>query len=280
MKIRKAIISVAGWGTRRLPITKVIEKAMLPIGNRPIIDYIVEDCVRAGLRDLYIITDEKPDSQVRAYYENNTALAKYLIMRGKEDRLELVDTRPGGVSLHFLGQKDVDKKYGSAAPVAQAVEHFDIRETCVVMSGDDFIWRADGGSDMGDLMKSIETQEMSGMIGVEIAREEVSRYGVLKIEGDRLMDFVEKPKVEEAPSNLINVSKYIMSAELLVRVVDYCKNNYFGPRDQEYMITDPILEHLREGGEIKVMRATGQYLDGGSVEGWLKANQIVLGAQG
>lgn len=280
MEIKKAIISVAGWGTRRLPITKVIEKAMLPIGNRPFVDYIVEDCARAKVRDIYIVTDSKPESQVRAFYENNPALAKYLIARGKEDRLDLIDTRPGGVQLHFLGQKDVDKKYGSAAPVAQAVEHFGIDEPCAVLSGDDFIWGAeDGSGDIANMFGKVGSASESALIGVEVPKEDVSKYGVFKVDGDKLVDLVEKPSAEDAPSNLINISKYVMSVELLERVVKYCRENYFGPREQEYMITDPIMEHIRAGGVVKVVRATGEYLDGGSVEGWLHANQVVLGAK-
>ena len=89
MQIKKAIIPVAGWGTRRLPITKVIEKAMLPIGNRPLADYVVEDCAKAGIEDVYIVIDEKPFSQIKAYYEENAKLNNYLIARGKEDRLKL-----------------------------------------------------------------------------------------------------------------------------------------------------------------------------------------------
>ena len=278
MEIKKAIISVAGWGTRRLPITKVIEKAMLPIGNRPIVDYIVEDCARAGLRELYIVTDEKPESQVRAYYENNPALARYLIARGKEDRMELLDTRPGGVMMHFWGQKDIDKKYGTAAPVAQVVEQYGINETCVVLSGDDFIWSAEGKSDMGELVRTLGAGE-SGLLGVEVPKEDVSRYGVLEVEGDKLVGLVEKPKTEEAPSNLINVSKYVMSAELLQMVVEYCRDNHFGPRDQEYMITDPIFEYVKRGGVMRVRKAEGTYLDGGSVEGWMRANEVVLGGE-
>ena len=71
MKIKKAIIPVAGWGTRRLPITKTIEKAMLPIGNRPLVDYVVEDCAKAGIEEIFIVIDEKPFSQVTNYYEAN-----------------------------------------------------------------------------------------------------------------------------------------------------------------------------------------------------------------
>ena len=82
MQIKKAIIPVAGWGTRRLPITKTIEKAMLPIGNRPLVDYVVEDCVKAGISEIYIVIDEKPFSQIKNYYEDNAKLYNYLIARG------------------------------------------------------------------------------------------------------------------------------------------------------------------------------------------------------
>ena len=144
MEIRKAIISVAGWGTRRLPITKVIEKAMLPVGNRPIVDYVVEDCVRAGVREIFVVTDDKPMSQVEAYYRNNTALSRYLIARGKDDALRIADTRSSGVQMHFLGQKDIEKMYGTAVPVALAVKEFNIDEPVVVLMGDDFIWEVVG----------------------------------------------------------------------------------------------------------------------------------------
>ena len=79
MQINKAIIPVAGWGTRRLPITKVIEKAMLPIGNRPLADYVVEDCAKAGIKEAYIVIDEKPFSQIKAYYEENVSFECFLI---------------------------------------------------------------------------------------------------------------------------------------------------------------------------------------------------------
>ena len=276
MEIRKAIIVGAGWGTRRLPITKVIEKVMLPIGDRPIIDYVVDNCAKAGVREIFVVTDDKPVSQVKAYYENNPVLARYLIARGKEDRLSLIDPRPGGVRMHFWGQKDVETKYGSAMPVAQVVEKYGIDEPCVVMGGDDFIWRTDGGSDLAELINLVGEGE-SGLLGVEIPKEEVSRYGVFRVNGNKLIELVEKPEVEEAPSNLINVSKYVMSAELLGRVVEYCRKNHFGPRDQEYMITDPITEYLKAGGVMRVKKAEGMYLDGGTTEGWLHANQVVLG---
>ena len=277
MQIDKAIIPVAGWGTRRLPITKVIEKAMLPIGNRPLVDYVVEDCAKAGIKEVFIVIDEKPFSQIKAYYEENAKLNNYLVARGKSDKLSLTDTSREGLTIHFYAQKDVDNRYGSAEPVAQVVREYGIDEPCVVLMGDDFVYNADGSSDLTRLMQTMDSDTDSAMLATEIPIEDVERYGVLKVDDGLLSGIYEKPKKEEAPSNLINISKYIMSAELLQRIVKYCDENDFGPQDQEYLITDPIIDHIKAGGKIHVLPAKGQYLDGGSMEGWLHANNVVCG---
>lgn len=279
MQVKKAIIPVAGWGTRRLPITKTIEKAMLPIGNRPLVDYVVEDCAKAGIEEVYIVIDEKPFSQIKDYYSQNAKLEKYLVERGKEDKLKLADTSYNGMKINFFCQKDVDKRYGTAEPVAQVVEEYKIDEPCVVLMGDDFVYNADGSSDLARMMKLIKDDSDSALLAVEIPIEDVERYGVLKVEKGLLTGIYEKPKKEEAPSNLINISKYIMSSELLQRIVKYCKENNFGPKDQEYLITDPIIEHIKAKGKIHVMPIKGKYLDGGSVEGWLHANNVVFGKE-
>lgn len=277
MQIKKAIIPVAGWGTRRLPITKTIEKTMLPIGNRPLVDYVIEDCVKAGITELYIVIDEKPFSQIKNYYEENAQLNNYLIARGKADRVALAKTEREGVTLHFYCQKNVDERYGSAEPVAQVVEEFNINEPVAVLMGDDFSYNADGSSDLARLMEFVKSETDSAMLATEVPMEAVEKYGILKIENGLLADIFEKPKREEAPSNLINISKYIMSPELLQRIVKYCRSHDFGPKDQEYLITDPIIDHLKAGGKIHVMPIAGEYLDGGSLEGWLHANNVIFG---
>ena len=279
MQIKKAIIPVAGWGTRRLPITKVIEKAMLPIGNRPLVDYVVEDCAKAGIEEVYIVIDEKPFSQIKAYYEENQKLNDYLVARGKGDKVSLADTSRDGLTIHFYAQKNVDERYGSAEPVAQVVEEYGIKESCVVLMGDDFVFNKDGSSDLARLMKLVKNNDESAMLATEIPLDDVERYGVLKIDKGMLTGIYEKPKKEDAPSNLINISKYIMSNELLQRIVKYCKENDFGPKDQEYLITDPIIDHIKAGKKIRVMPIKGEYLDGGSAEGWLHANNVVCGVK-
>lgn len=275
-KITKAIVPAAGWGTRRLPITKVVEKSMLPVGNRPLIDYSVQELIAAGVKDIYMIVSNVEPCQVRAFYHDNLALNLYLKERGKEDKLAKAKTKPDDVRIHYIAQ-DPSAKYGTAVPVAMAVEEFGINEPVLVYMGDDFIWNPGGESAAEALIRAAEEGDGSAILGVEVPQKEVEKYGVLSVKDGALVGVVEKPTPEEAPSNLINVSKYVMAPDLLAKIVEYVNTHDFGPTDQEYMITDPIDEYIRGGGVMRVAATSGEYLDGGSVEGWLHANNVVCG---
>lgn len=272
--ITKAIVPVAGWGTRRLPITKVIEKSMLPVGDRPLVDYSVQELIKAGVTDIYMIISNVEPCQVREFYRDNVALNQYLIERGKESRLALAKTLPDNVQIHYI-QQDPSGKYGTAVPIAMAVEEFRIDEPVLVFMGDDFIWNPGGESAAEALVSSLQGEDESAILGVEIPREEVGRYGVFSVKDGLLTGVVEKPKPEEAPSNLINVSKYVMSPKLLDEVVKYVRENDFGPKEQEYVVTDPIQKYIDEGGIMHVATTDGEYLDGGTLEGWVHANNVV-----
>lgn len=275
-KITKAIIPVAGWGTRRLPITKIIEKSMLPVGNRPLVDYSVQELIKAGITDIYMVISNVEPCQVQEFYRDNHALNDYLVERGKADRLALAKTLPDHVKIHYTTQ-DPAGRYGTAVPIALVVEEYNIDEPVLVFMGDDFVWNPDGESAAESLIHSLQNADESAILGVEIPKEKVDKYGVLSIKDGKLTGVVEKPSVEEAPSNMINVSKYIMSKDLLRRIVNYVKSHDFGPLDQEYLVTDPIDEYINEGGVMRVTPTTGEYLDGGSVEGWVHANNVVTG---
>ena len=277
-KITKAIIPVAGWGTRRLPITKVIEKSMLPVGNRPLVDYSVQELIEAGVTDIYMVVSNTEPCQVREFYSDNIVLNDYLISRGKGDRVALTKTLPEHVKIHYIAQ-DANSKYGTAVPVAMAAEEYNLNEPVIVYMGDDFIWNPEGESAATSLINSLQFETDSAILGVEIPKEKVDKYGVLEVQDGKLTNVVEKPSVEEAPSNLINVSKYILSADLLQKIVAYVNEHDFGPTDQEYMITDPIDDYIKQGQTMRVASTSGQYLDGGSVEGWVHANNVVCGVK-
>lgn len=247
---------------------------MLPVGNRPLVDYSVQELIQAGVKDIYMVISNVEPCQVQEFYKDNLALNQYLIERGKEDRLKLAKTLPEDVTIHYTIQ-DPAGKYGTAVPIAMVVEEYNINEPVLVFMGDDFIWNPDGESAANALINSINNETDSAILGVEIDKQKVEKYGVLSAKDGKLTGIVEKPAPKEAPTNLINVSKYIMSPELLQTVVKYVNEHDFSPKDQEYLVTDPIYEYIKRGGIMRIAPTSGEYLDGGSVEGWLHANNVV-----
>lgn len=268
MKITKAIIPVAGWGTRRLPITKAVEKCMLPIGNRPVIDYVVQDCIKAGITDIYFVVGEQ-STQLRDYYRPNTDLNDYLKRNNKQNLLSLVE--PPKIRMHYVIQPNYGK-YGTAIPVSLVVPLLSKNESAVVLMGDDCIYRRDNKSEVSRLIKAAGKD--CAMLGTSVPHKDVSKYGVLEVnEAGEFVSIVEKPNIDEAPSDLINVSKYVFNSKALKNIEEFAKND---KQSGEYYITDPINQYVSSGGRLMVVEAEGQYLDSGTVEGWLNANQIVI----
>ena len=272
MKITKAIIPVAGWGTRRLPITKIIEKCMLPIGNRPIVDYIVEDCVRGGITDIYFVINETKHSQLKAYYDEHPAYEKYLAGKGKDT--SILKTKPDGVRFHYSVQPV--GKYGTAVPIAIAIKDHGINEPVVMCNGDDPFWNVPSGSAVKDLVAVPESADEAAIMGVERPREQMPAFGNLIVQNGLLQEIVEKPALKDVKSTLANINLYVFSPKLLQIIVNYVDNFDVSQNDRgEYEITDPVTDYVRSGNPMRVAAATGDWLESGSLEGWLHANEIV-----
>jgi UTP--glucose-1-phosphate uridylyltransferase len=272
MNITKAIIPVAGWGTRMLPITKAIEKCMLPIGTRPVIDYIVQDIIKAGITDIYFVVGEQ-STQVQNYYRSNIQLKDYLVRKGKEDKLPLIAPLDN-VSIHFITQPSNDQ-YGTSVPVGLANHYIEDNESALVVMGDQFFLRDDNGSNAADLISLAQEKSVTaGLLGVPVPEEDVSKYGIIeKDENNAFVRIVEKPSREEAPSNLNNASFYLFDKELFTLAETLPVN----PERGEYEVTDAINAYVSQGKTIVVGEAKGQYLDAGNVDGWLHANNVVAG---
>lgn len=274
--ITKAIIPVAGWGTRRLPITKIIEKSMLPVGNRPLVDYSVQELINAGIKDIYMVISNTEPCQVQEYYKDNLALNQYLTERGKEDRLKLAKTLPDDVKIHYTIQ-DPSGKYGTAVPIAMVIEEYNIDEPVIVFMGDDILWNPNGPSSAETLSAVIKNYSESAILGMQVPKQDIPKFGVIDIKNDKMTGIVEKPKIEEAPSDIISLGRYVLSPKLTQEIVKYVHENNFGAKDQEFMITDPIDTYIKRGGVMKVALGQGEFLDGGSLEGWIHANNVVCG---
>ena len=268
--VTKAIISVAGWGTRRLPITKAIDKCMLPVGNRPIVDYVVRDCIKAGITDIIFVVN-KGNTQLKDYYSVNERLDEYLTYNQKIDMLELAHP-PANIKFTYVEQ-DSNDKYGTAIPVALAFKHVLKGETVAVLGGDDFIWNADGSAELLRLLAGTP-EGGSSMLTTTVPIEEVQKYGVVQFDEQTgaFVGIVEKPHPSQAPSNQINISKYILNYDMLTRIYNYAQLEVTG----EFYIIEPIRMGVIEGQQLSVIPAVGQYMDCGNVHGWLHANNTIV----
>jgi UTP--glucose-1-phosphate uridylyltransferase len=241
---------------------------MLPIGNRPLVDYVVQDCLKAGITEIIFVVGEQ-STQIRDYYRSNIQLNDYLKNNGKEDKLAMVAPLEN-VKLHYITQPGYGK-YGTAVPIALASSYVNEGESVVVLMGDDFIYNADGSSEVARLIEATPDGGC-GLLAARVAQDAVSKYGVIEQDNEaNYIRIVDQPSPEDAPSNLINISKYILTKE----VVD--KAAHLSPsHNGEYQLPDALNDYVNEGGKVKVVPAQGEYLDGGSVEGWLHANNVVL----
>ncbi len=254
-----------------LPITKSIEKCMLPVGTRPVIDYVVQDLLRAGVKDIYFIVGEQ-STQIQSYYRTNIQLNDYLRSRGKDDALALVAPLEGA-RIHFIAQPSTGG-YGTSIPVGIASEFIGDDEQAFVIMGDQFFWRTDGGSNAADLARLVEEKGVTaGLFGVPVPWEQVSMWGVIEKDSeDHFVRIVEKPKPEDAPSNLNNASFYVFDKAIF----ELARTLPVNPTRGEYEITDAINAYVASGKRVAVAEITGEYMECGSVQGWLHANQVVL----
>lgn len=270
MNVTKAIIPVAGWGTRRLPVTKAIEKCMLPVGNVPVIDFIVQDCLKAGITDFYFVVSGQA-SQLKTYYSARPELETYLERHGKEAMLPLIT--PPNANFYYITQ-DTNGQYGTTVPVWLCREHIEEDEQVLVVMGDQFFYRQDGGSNAVDLIAEVAKHGAgAGLLGVPVPLSEVQKYGVIEKDTDNnYVRIVEHPLPEDAPSNLNNASFYLFDTKMF----EYIEYDMLKPHQGEYMIIDPVNQYAADGHRVIVSEAKGEYFDTGSVEGWLRANQVVI----
>jgi len=218
-KIRKAVIPAAGFGTRFLPQTKAMPKEMLPIVDKPIIQYVVEECVASGIEDIVMVTNWQKRS-IEDHFDYPYELENRLKESGKQKELEEVRKIAEMANFVYIRQKG---PYGNATPVLCAEPAIG-NEPFVVIWGDEFIF-----AEPPRLKQMIEVYDKYGGIvisGVRIKNKaDVSRYGIADIEHIgkeknvfKIKSIVEKPQPEEAPSNLATHGAYILPPEIFAEI--------------------------------------------------------------
>jgi len=263
MKIKKAVVAVAGSGTRLLPATKSMPKEMLPIVDKPIIQLVVEELVEAGIEDIILVTkwDKKP---LEDHFDHSWALENDLEKAGKLDYLKEIKRIAGMANYIYVRQAP---QYGNGVPVLSAASIVK-DEPFVFVWGDDLV-----KSKVSFTKQMIEDYEKNEnlMIGAqEVPEDQVDRYGIVDIDKDtmKLKGIIEKPSVEEAPSRLADFGRMILNQN----IIDILKETPVG-KGNELWIVDAITEYVRRGGDFYVKEVEGgEWLTTGDPLNYMKAS--------
>lgn len=259
-KVRKAIIPVAGLGTRFLPATKAIPKELLPIIDKPTLELILEEVAAAGIEEVLLITRDGKEV-IKNHFTKNEILEEIFISEGKNDKLELIRHPENLVKLSYIKQ-EAPKGSGHAISLGK---DFIGDEPFAVLYGDDLM---SGKTPILKQLVDLYEATGSNIIGVqEVPLELVSKYGIIKFaDGNKIDTIVEKPKQGEHPSLMAGLGRYIVSP----KVFD-CLDKISAGAGGEYQFTD-AMKMLMETEEFRACEIDGTYYDIGSQFGYVRAN--------
>ncbi len=263
-KIRKAVIAVAGSGTRLLPATKTMPKEMLPIVDKPAIQLVVEELVAAGIQDIILVTkwDKKT---LEDHFDHSLALESELAKAGKKEKLREIKKISELANFIYVRQKG---PYGNGTPLLSAASLVEDGPFMYVW-GDDLV-----KSKVSFSKQMIDDYKQGGhlMIGVqEVARDQVDRYGIVSLRDKKTMqidDIVEKPSIKNAPSQLADFGRMILNQD----IIDILKKTRLG-KGGELWIVDAIRTYIKSGGKFYAKEIKdGQWLTTGDPLNLLKTN--------
>lgn len=263
MKVKKAVIPAAGLGTRFLPATKAQPKEMLPIVDKPTIQYIIEEAVESGIEEILIITGRNKRA-IEDHFDKSVELEFELEKKAKEEELKLVRSISNMANIYYIRQKE-PKGLGDAINCART---FVGNEPFAVMLGDDVV---DSKIPCLKQLMDCYNEYKTSILGVQkVPKSEVDKYGIvkgLKIEDRvyKVKDLVEKPKIEEAPSNIAILGRYIITPEIF-KILSNTKPGKGG----EIQLTDALRTLIKEEA-IYSYNFEGKRYDVGNKLGFLKA---------
>ena len=267
-KVRKAVIPAAGLGTRFLPATKALAKEMLPIVDKPTIQFIVEEALKSGIEDILVVTGKSKRS-IEDHFDSNFELEYNLEHKGKTDLLKLVNDTTA-INLHFIRQSH-PRGLGDAVLQAKA---FVGNEPFVVMLGDDLMDINNNNAVplTKQLINDYETTHASTIAVMPVPHEEVSSYGVIAPQGEGIdglysvETFVEKPAPEDAPSDLAIIGRYLLTPEIF----NILETQEPGAGN-EIQLTDAI-DTLNKTQRVLARQFNGDRYDVGDKFGFMKTS--------
>ncbi len=260
-KIKKAVIAAAGYGTRFLPATKNTPKEMLPIIDKPIIQYLVEEAVASGIEDIIIVT-RFGQSAMENHFDSNMELEHMLEAAGKFEYLEKVRQVSQMDNVVYVRQRK-HLPYGNGTPLLTVKNLLRRNERFVFMFGDDMVLSKTPCTKQ--LIDFSDKKDGAPVVAVqEVPHEEVSRYGIYRLgkgSKDRVLGVVEKPKPQEAPSNLAQFGRFVLNYDIVQILQKHYKDNQLG-KDGELWLTDAIAEYATDN-PVYAERIEGEWMTTG-----------------
>jgi len=272
-KVRKAVFPAAGFGTRFLPATKAMPKEMMPVVDKPLIQYAVEEAAAAGITQMIIITGRNKRA-IEDHFDRIPELEQELLAKGKQALYEaLHSATPNGVNFIFVRQSE-QLGLGHAVLCAQPVVG---DEPFAVILADDLIDAQPGVTQQ--LVATYEKYNASVLAVQDVPREETSRYGIVAATSiapmiERVTGMVEKPQPADAPSTLAVVGRYVLRPEIFDELATTPRGS-----GGEIQLTDAIARRIPHG-EVLAQRFAGTRFDCGNKEGFLAANIALARKQG
>lgn len=265
MKITKAVIPVAGLGTRLLPITKSMPKEMLPLLDKPVIHYVVEEAMKSGLTDILLVIG-KGKRAIIDYFDRSFDLEHLLKIKGNDELYKEIEEIGELVDLHYVQQK---LPLGLGDAILHAENHVN-DEPFAVLLGDDVIINETPG--ISQLLEKYYKYK-SSIIGTEtVPMEDVVKYGIISgktVSPDMIKvdSMIEKPSIEKAPSNTAIIGRYILEPSVFTSL----KKTTPG-KNNELQLTDALINMLNKGDDIFAQKIHGKRYDIGTVLGFIQAN--------
>jgi UTP--glucose-1-phosphate uridylyltransferase len=261
---RKAVIPVAGLGTRFLPATKAVPKELLPVVDRPALQYIVEEAARAGLAEVLMVTGRNK-AAIEDFFDRHPELEAALEKKGDADRLAAVQAATDVAQVHFVRQGEAR---GLGHAVLQAAA-FVGDEPFAVLLGDDLI---DARDHLLEQMLEVQARHGGSVIALlDVGRENIDKYGAVAVEeadGDvvTITGLVEKPPVDEAPSSLAIIGRYVLAPEVFGALRETSPG-----RGGEIQLTDALATLVERGEPVHGVVFRGRRYDTGDRLDYLKA---------
>jgi UTP--glucose-1-phosphate uridylyltransferase len=260
--IRKAVFPVAGFGTRFLPATKAMPKELMPIIDKPLIQYAVEEAILAGIDTLIFVTGRNKRA-IEDHFDNNQELEMALRLKGKHKQADMVKTiLPVGVECMFVRQPE-QLGLGHAVLCAERAVG---DEPFAVILADDFI-TYNGHGVIGDLVDAYKISEKSQISVMEVNGPDISKYGVVvpKDNGNGISGLIEKPLLSMAPSNMVSIGRYVLNPDIFKHLAKQKVGS-----GGEIQLADAINTVAGEDN-VETVTLNGERFDCGSVKGYIEA---------